>query len=194
MTSPTVAGSGTRTPPFGTVTVTIASPAVFSFTAHGLNAGDQVVFTTTGALPTGLTAGTVYYVIAAGLTANAFEVSATPGGSAVNTSVSQSGTHTMTPEVVLFDSSAVGTYVAWIDPNVMAAGDVIELRIYRMVVTGGTRRVVYEQSYKDAQFVDDMLKVSQPVGCPITDAGAYRYTLKQTAGTARAFVYAVDQY
>jgi hypothetical protein len=76
-------------------TVTIASPGVFSQTAHGLVAGDQVVFSTTGALPTGLTAGTTYYVIAAGLTADAFEVSATEGGSAINTSGSQSGTHTM---------------------------------------------------------------------------------------------------
>ncbi len=78
----------------GTVTVTIASPAVFSLTAHGLAAGDSVIFQTTGALPTGLTAGTTYYVITAGLTADAFEVSATAAGSAVNTSGSQSGTHT----------------------------------------------------------------------------------------------------
>ncbi len=77
----------------GTVTMTIASPAVVSLTAHGLTTNDPVVFTTTGALPTGIAAGTVYYVIAAGLTANAFEVSTSLGGSAVNTSGSQSGTH-----------------------------------------------------------------------------------------------------
>ena len=77
-----------------TVTVTIASPAVFSATAHGLLENDTVVFATTGALPTGLTAGTTYYVIAAGLTADAFEVSTSQGGAAVNTSGSQSGTHT----------------------------------------------------------------------------------------------------
>jgi hypothetical protein len=79
-----------------TFTVTIASPAVFSATAHGLVEGNTVRFTTTGALPTGLTAGTVYFVIAAGLTANAFEVSATLGGAAINTSGTQSGTHTCT--------------------------------------------------------------------------------------------------
>lgn len=77
-----------------TVTITIATPGVVSWTAHGLGAGDPVVFRTTGALPTGLTAGTVYYVISAGLTANAFEVAATPGGAAINTSGSQSGVHT----------------------------------------------------------------------------------------------------
>lgn len=78
-----------------TVTMTIASPAVASLTAHGLAANDVISFTTTGALPTGVTAGTPYYVISAGLTADAFEFSATLGGAAVNTSGSQSGTHTL---------------------------------------------------------------------------------------------------
>jgi hypothetical protein len=78
----------------GVTTVTIASPAVFTKVAHGLRVGDPVTFTTTGALPTGLSAGTTYYVIAAGLTADAFEVSTTLGGSAVNTSGTQSGVHT----------------------------------------------------------------------------------------------------
>lgn len=80
-------------PSLGTFTVTIASPAVFSKTAHGLSVGDRVRLTTSGALPTGLTAGNDYYVISAGLTADAFEVSSTLNGSAVNTSGSQSGTH-----------------------------------------------------------------------------------------------------
>jgi microcystin-dependent protein len=81
-------------PPLGTFTVTIASPAVFTLASHGLAAGDAVYFTTTGALPTGLSANTIYFVISAGLTTNAFEVSAARGGSAINTTGSQSGTHT----------------------------------------------------------------------------------------------------
>lgn len=79
----------------GTATITIASPAVISFTAHGLIAGDSVQFTTTGTLPTGLSISTNYFVIATGLTANAFEVSTTVGGSAVNTTGSQSGVQTL---------------------------------------------------------------------------------------------------
>lgn len=78
-----------------TVTVTIASPAVFTLAAHGFAAGDTVTFSTTGALPTGLTAGTVYYVISTGLTTDTFRVSTSSGGSAVNTSGTQSGTHTV---------------------------------------------------------------------------------------------------
>ena len=93
-------GYGTTLKSFGllagtkpTFTVTIASPGVFTVTGHGLAAGDTVVFTTSGALPTGLSENTVYYVISAGLTADEFQVSATFGGSAINTSGSQSGTH-----------------------------------------------------------------------------------------------------
>lgn len=81
--------------PSQTFTVTIATPAVFSKVAHGLLAGDKISLTTTGALPTGLSANTDYFVISAGLTADAFEVSASRGGAAVNTSGSQSGTHTL---------------------------------------------------------------------------------------------------
>lgn len=78
-----------------TFTVTIAAPAVFTTTyGHGLRLGDIVFFETTGALPTGLVAGTPYYVVVTG-SATTFEVSATYGGSALTTTGSQSGTQTM---------------------------------------------------------------------------------------------------
>lgn len=80
--------------PSSVVTITIASPGVISWTAHGLVAGDKVHFTTTGALPTGLSVNTDYFVIAAGLDANSFRVSTSRGGGAVNTSGTQSGVHT----------------------------------------------------------------------------------------------------
>lgn len=80
-----------------TCTMTIATPAVVTMTAHGLVAGSPIKFSTTGALPTGVTAGTQYYVISTGLTADAFQFSTSIGGAAVNTSGSQSGTHTCLP-------------------------------------------------------------------------------------------------
>lgn len=79
-----------------TATVTIATPGVVTIANHGLSAGAGLRFTTTGALPTGITAGTIYYVIGTGLTANTFQFSASYGGAAVNTSGSQSGVHTVT--------------------------------------------------------------------------------------------------
>lgn len=79
-----------------TCTISNASPAVVTLSSHGLIAGDPVQFTTTSALPTGLSTGTTYYVISAGLTSGAFEVSATLGGSAINTTGAGSGTHSVT--------------------------------------------------------------------------------------------------
>lgn len=84
--------------PSMTATMTIATPGVVTFNNHGLIAGAPIIFNTSGALPTGVTAGTVYYVNSTGLTANTFQFSATAGGAgaAVNTSGSQSGTHKLT--------------------------------------------------------------------------------------------------
>lgn len=79
-----------------TFTVTIASPAVVTATAHGRSVGDRIRLTTTGGFPTGLNVATDYYIISAGFGTNAFEVSTSPGGSAVNTTGSQNGTHTLT--------------------------------------------------------------------------------------------------
>lgn len=65
----------------------VASTDVLTTQAtHGFSAGDTVEFETAlgTTIPTGLTAGTLYYVIATGLTTTAFEVSATSGGAAVN--------------------------------------------------------------------------------------------------------------
>jgi hypothetical protein len=72
------------------VTVSIASPAVVTFTVSVAN-NTAIQLLTTGALPTGLVPGTTYYVInASGTTCN---LAATAGGAAINTSGTQSGTH-----------------------------------------------------------------------------------------------------
>ena len=47
-------------------------------------------------MPTGLATATTYYVISTNLASGTFQASATPGGSAITTSGSQSGTHTLT--------------------------------------------------------------------------------------------------
>ena len=60
---------------FTTFTVTIASPAVFTSTAHELYEGDTIILETTGALPTGLALLTTYYVVYNGITADTFQIS-----------------------------------------------------------------------------------------------------------------------
>jgi hypothetical protein len=80
------------------VTIDLTNPAVFHKTAHGLVAGDAVYFPAPAGdtLPTGVTPMQTYYVAAAGLTANAFQLATTPGGFPyVAASGSQSATHTM---------------------------------------------------------------------------------------------------
>jgi hypothetical protein len=77
-----------------TFTVTIATPAVVTFSSlSGLPNGTAIQLTTTGALPTGLSVGTVYYV--ANVSGTTCNLTATYGGANINTSGSQSGTHSV---------------------------------------------------------------------------------------------------
>ncbi|CAB5212898.1 hypothetical protein UFOVP191_60 [uncultured Caudovirales phage] len=99
-----------------TVTISNASPCVISDTAAvantgspaaGITVGSVINFTTTGALPTGLSTGTNYYVISTGFTAGAsYQISATPGGTAINTSSAGSGTHTRINNAILTNNTA----------------------------------------------------------------------------------------
>lgn len=61
---------------------------------HGLAPTTPVMFSTTGALPTGITAGTLYYVLAD--TSDTFKISAKKGGSEIDLSGTPSGTNTVT--------------------------------------------------------------------------------------------------
>lgn len=83
-------------PTLGTVTITIAVPGVVSLTAHGLASGDAIYLTTTGALPTGLSANTRYWIIKND--ANSFWLATSLAnalaGTKITTTGSQSGTHT----------------------------------------------------------------------------------------------------
>ena len=86
-------------PSKGTVTITIATPGVVTLNSHNFLTGESIFLNTTGALPTGLSIDTLYYVInvdantfrLATSYANAVATSPTP----INTSGTQSGTHTL---------------------------------------------------------------------------------------------------
>lgn len=96
-------------------------------------------------------------------------------------------------EHTLDDVATPGVFTFHVDTANMAAGDILELRIYEIVLTGGTRHVAYEQSYAGAQSSDDIVKISVPVMNELTDAGSLRFTLKQTSGTGRAYPWKVLQ-
>lgn len=94
-----------------TVTISQASPGIVSWAAHGLNIGSPVHFTTSGALPTGLSVGTNYWISSQSFTANSFAVSTSVdnalAGTSVNTSSAGSGTHTALSEVINANGVAV---------------------------------------------------------------------------------------
>lgn len=83
-----------------TITMTIASPCVVTWSNHGLATGHSIQFSTTGALPTFSTVQTVYYIRVINTNtfniyntlSNAMNTAATTG--IINTSGSQSGVHT----------------------------------------------------------------------------------------------------
>jgi len=112
----------------GTSTITNASPAVINKgTTSSLSADLPVSFTTTGALPTGLTVDTIYYVVA-GLAAGTCSVSATPGGAAINTSSAGSGTHTIySASAVILKAAVVddATAFKYVGLDTYTAGEVI---------------------------------------------------------------------
>lgn len=79
--------SGQQVKGLGTVD---ATTDLFLSKAHGLTTDDRVFFSAVNgeAIPTGVVVTTLYFVLATGLTTDAFAVSTTSGGSALNVTVS----------------------------------------------------------------------------------------------------------
>lgn len=100
-------------------------------------------------------------------------------------------TATVTTEHFLSSPNEAGVYTFHLDTVNMAAGDILELRIYQMILTGGTQRVAYLATYQGAQPTDDLIKISVPISNDLTDANALRFSLKQTFGTGRDFPWKV---
>lgn len=98
-------GTGSRTITWfdvctDTITTTIANPAVIT-TTKDIKTGTPVKFTTTGALPTGITASTVYYWIRTSSTTGNIASSKANAiaGTTITTTGSQSGVHTMKVQI-----------------------------------------------------------------------------------------------
>lgn len=135
------------------MTVTIASPGVFTVTSHGFVAKQQVYFRTSGALPTGLSVDTLYYVLSTSLTSDTFKVSTTEEGTALNTSGSQSGTHrvvtggfpTVTIRPPLREATAAGTRVEFDYPKCimkLASPDAMDLALERRLYGSATVKFI----------------------------------------------------
>jgi len=101
--------------------------------------------------------------------------------------LSSSGTQTATinTEHTLATLTTNGTFVLEVDTSAMVSGDVLELRAYGKTLTAGTERTRYTATYVGVQ--SDALKDSLPIPSDIST----KFTLKQTAGTGRAFPWKV---
>lgn len=103
-----VFGTGTT----ATVTLTQAAPGVITWTGHGFSAQayQPVVFTTTGALPTNIVSGTVYYATI--IDANTFKLSTTVANAIAGTFIdttagSNTGTQTGTAGCKMANTTAI---------------------------------------------------------------------------------------
>lgn len=76
-----------------TANATDVTNDTFTVPSHGYTTDDRVVFYATmgSTLPTGITEGTVYFVLASGLATDVFKVATTSAGSAINITAVGSG-------------------------------------------------------------------------------------------------------
>ena len=132
----------------GTVTISNANPAVVSWASNIVPNGAPLVLSTTGALPAGLTAGRVYYVV--NRASGTLQLSETVGGAPVATTSAGSGVHTARVQIhrkyESAEASNSGTPtldpVKWLDigpTNQWAKYD-----IYRPTVTWGASPMTFQ--------------------------------------------------
>ena len=106
-------------------------------------------------------------------------------------SVIASGTQTAVigTEHVLNDNTTNegGVFDAGIDLGNMVAGDIVEIRLFEKMLAGGTLRRTYYAKYVGVADDEPNFK-SQVLYIPaVTVKKEWKLTLKQTAGTGRAF-------
>jgi hypothetical protein len=156
------------------VTFTNATPTVVTYTSHGMATGDAITFS--GTMPTGVNAGQTYYVNV--INANTFNIALTPGGS--NIATTSTGTVTAYPEKQLgVDCTTNATYVVLIDTSNIVNGDILELRLYTDMFSGGQELMVWKAAWQHAQI--EPIKISPPIASDV----AFKVGLMQTAGTGR---------
>lgn len=160
-----------------TVTFNVTTD-VFSCVAHGLVAGDQVVFSATqGSLPTGLTGNTVYFVIASGLTADAFKVSASVGGSSIDMSGSATGTYQFLRQgvteldVIGFSANRLGRQVKYPSAGSLgSAGNPVSVTARGGATAGSTFTVTLATSTISHEYVGGGTVTVGGTAYPITSA------------------------
>ncbi len=101
--------------------------------------------------------------------------------------VVSSGTQTATVGTLhsLYSTTTSGVFSLLVDTSNMTLGDTLELSVSVAFASGGSRKNTYEVTYAHVQ--SDPGKISVPVVSPYS----VEFSLKQTAGTGRAFPWCV---
>jgi hypothetical protein len=182
--------------PSATVTITIAAPGVVTMTGHGLPNGTPVILTTTGALPTGLTAGDIYYAV--NRATDTFQLSTTVDGAPITTTGSQSGVHTAAASVHRLYESVTGSNVGnppaiddgtkWLDLGPTNLWSMFDL--YRPSITWATSPVTFTLTpgrrvrsiFLGSMLADQVDVVMKVSGSPV-------YTATRTLLTRKTITY-----
>lgn len=172
------------------VTISVASPAVITWAVHLLKVGTRIVFTTSGTLPTGLTAGTSYYV-AVVLSNSTFTVAATPGGPPIDTTGVGSGTHTCTvwqhSSAATF-SLANPTVITWTGHG-LTLRDKIRFANSGGALPGGVSNglIHYVQEIVDANNIKvSLIPGGPPIGATTAGTGTHTATRPSLVTASRA--------
>jgi len=103
---------------------------------------------------------------------------------AVTAYASGSQTASVGTEHFLSSPNVAGTYTFHVNSLNMVAGDVLELRIYQMILTGDTPEIAFYGQFSGIQNINDRIKVSPPISNELTDTNALRFSLTQVTGAA----------
>lgn len=110
----------------------------------------------------------------------------------ISTYASGTQTATLTTEHSLSAPNVQGKFSLWLDTAAMVAGDVLEVRIYKIAIAGGTKRLVGLVTYYGAQPTGEIMKYFGPFPNSLTDTNALQFTITQTLGTGRAYPWLVN--
>lgn len=105
---------------------------------------------------------------------------------ATNTQAASIGT-----EHFLSSPNVAGKFKLILDLSNMLEGDYLEVRRYKMAVTGGTSRVIDVTIFQGAPITDGAIAESAEIWNDLTDTNACRFSIKQTLGTGRNFPWSV---
>lgn len=86
-------------------------------------------------------------------------------------------------ETTLATDTTNGTFVLEVDVSNMVLGDLLEIRVYTITLSGGTLIQAWKGTYQNVQINNH--KISPPVASD----QSIKTTLKQTVGTGRTYAW-----